>query len=592
MLVKEAVGVTVLTLMYLSIECRSIAAARQPVSLITATDDNGEQIFENHTMLDSFCQDQSPHSVIPGISCTEEGPLLEIGRCATYEKDVGFFSSRCPYYRLKGHTVSVSKPGFIVLPENVSDLNDYMCGPMNRKGFLCKDCIEGFGPSVTSMGYQCSNCTDIWYGIPLLILVEYAPATLFYLIILVFKVHLTSAPMILYIFYSQLMMYFILSGLSLKQPLQKMFAQSENDPILSKVVLLFFGLWNLDFVRYIVPPFCVSRILRPSHIEWLDFLSIFYLLFLVFLTWLLIELHGRNFRPLVWLWKPFHKCFVKFQRKWDTRNDIIDVFASLFLLFYVKILYLGSVLYTCYPITYTINGLKHNKCVDIDGHLPRGMLSFFAIPFVIIFNILPTLLLILYPFKLFRKCLSKCRLDKLFVTIFVEKFHGCYRDGLNGGRDMRSFSGMYLLMILLLANVGFLNFKELKISHWLFTTFIVLIFVLLTAFLRPYKKTYMTILDTLLLTHFAVVCLLLSRNYFSGEETQIFIILLLPAGAFGFFIIFKLVLNLKNLVLSHCKQCWRRISIHSKTVRIQDQRQLINTTCTVVDIKSYGTCNN
>ena len=64
----------------------------------------------------------------------------------------------------------------------------------------------------------------------------------------------------------------------------------------------------------------------------------------------------------------------------------------------------------------------------------------FAIPAVFIFNILPTFLLLLYPIGMFRVCLSKCRLDGIALGIFVERFYSCYRDGLDGGRDMRSFA--------------------------------------------------------------------------------------------------------------------------------------------------------
>ena len=60
-----------------------------------------------------------------------------------------------------------------------------------------------------------------------------------------------------------------------------------------------------------------------------------------------------------------------------------------------------------------------------------------------IFNILPALLLVLYPI---RKCLTKCKLDSLSLTAFTERFYGCYRDGLYGGRDMRSFAGFYFLL--------------------------------------------------------------------------------------------------------------------------------------------------
>jgi hypothetical protein len=63
-----------------------------------------------------------------------------------------------------------------------------------------------------------------------------------------------------------------------------------------------------------------------------------------------------------------------------------------------------------------------------------------------IFNFLPALLLVFYPIGAFRKCLSKCKLEILSFTLFTEKFYGCYRDGLDGGRDMRSFAGFYFLL--------------------------------------------------------------------------------------------------------------------------------------------------
>ena len=95
------------------------------------------------------------------------------------------------------------------LPDNISELNDYMCGPMNRKGLLCKDCIDGFAVSATSVGYKCSNCSDTWYGVPLYLVLELAPITAFYLFILVFQIHITSAPMISFVTYSRSVMFLV-----------------------------------------------------------------------------------------------------------------------------------------------------------------------------------------------------------------------------------------------------------------------------------------------------------------------------------------------------------------------------------------------
>ena len=528
------------------------------------------------------------------VTCTDEGVLLKYGYCATIdEESENTFVSKCPYYQLQGHNVSFELAGYIVLPYNVSELNDLMCGPMNRKGFLCRDCIDGFGPSATSLGYKCSNCTDAWYGVPLYLAVEFVPMTLFYLIILLFKIHLTSAPLTSFIMYSQMLVYVFFIGR--KEPVERIMSQAENSPLFM-AVLMFYGVWNLDFVRYVTPPFCVSSKFRPTHNELLDYFSNFYLLFLVFVTWCCIELHGRNFRLLVWLWKPFHKCFVRFHRRWNTRNDIVDVFASLFLLFYVKSLYLGLVLYSCFPVKYASKTIKYNSCIDFDGHFSSHTVKYFVIVMFLALNIVPLLLFVLYPFQWFRRCLSKCRMDKIVITMFVEKFQGSYRDGLQGGRDMRFFSGLNFLMLLLICQYHATPLKmKLKVSVWLYVAFICVLFALLIAFLKPYKKTYMNVLDALILIHCATVCLLLSRNYFIGDETQIFVVLLLlPMLLLISLIVLKMstCTGLKARLIRGWEHWCKKSADQSERGGLLKERKLMYPTSTVVDIGLYGACSN
>ena len=78
-----------------------------------------------------------------------------------------------------------------------------MCGPLNRKDLVCSECTcaDGFGLSLTSFGYICVNCTGAWYGVPVLLLLEFAPVTVFYLVILVLQISLTSMPC--FILYAQ-----------------------------------------------------------------------------------------------------------------------------------------------------------------------------------------------------------------------------------------------------------------------------------------------------------------------------------------------------------------------------------------------------
>ena len=215
------------------------------------------------------------------------------------------------------------------------------------------------------------------------------------------------------------------------------------------------------------------------HVEFFRCIPVIYLLFLIFLTWVCIELHGRNFKLFVVLWRPFHRCFVKLQRGWDKTSSMVDVFATFFLLSHGRLVYQVAIFLQCQILIYTKDGNPNDKNVlmftpYIDcKHCSYLILIFSTLILLGVFFI-PLLLLVCYPFKPFRICLSKVKLERLFITIFVEKFHGCYRDGLDGGRDMRSFSGIYYLMIILLKQYTNLKIKRLNISNSLFCSFIFL----------------------------------------------------------------------------------------------------------------------
>ena len=117
----------------------------------------------------------------------------------------------------------------------------------------------------------------------------------------------------------------------------------------NKIISAFYEVWNLDFIRYILPAFCVSKNIQLTHIILLNYISIIYpkIQNLILLLWLCIELHDRNFRLFIWLWRPFHRCFVKLQRTWDTRRDMIDVFASFFLLSFSRMAYHSILFLQC-----------------------------------------------------------------------------------------------------------------------------------------------------------------------------------------------------------------------------------------------------
>ena len=188
-----------------------------------------------------------------------------------------------------------------------------MCGPINRKGIVCSECVDGFGPSVTSIGYSCANCTDAWYRVSFFLILLFAPITFF---ILIFQISMTSPPMPCFIMYAQVIvvaLYFV--DVSKLKTAQIIFNDSGHLRLDAKIILTLYGIFNLDFFYYnTLPPFCISSRLKPVHIAFLGYFSVLYPFILIFLTWLCVKLHGYNFRPIIWLWRPFHGCCVKLRR--------------------------------------------------------------------------------------------------------------------------------------------------------------------------------------------------------------------------------------------------------------------------------------
>jgi len=148
----------------------------------------------------------------------------------------------------------------------------------------------------------------------------------------------------------------------------------------------------------------VSRDLKNMHVLALQYVSAFHPLLLIFLTYICVELHGYNFKPIVWLWKPFHRCCFKLRKRWNTKASLIDVFATFLLLSYSKLLFVSAFLFKGTEIfnadyelvSYVLRVDATVKFLS-EEHLPFAVASCF----IISVTFLPPLLLIIYPCTIF-----------------------------------------------------------------------------------------------------------------------------------------------------------------------------------------------
>ena len=143
---------------------------------------SGREIYEfPHDPVKWLCFNTSEEyncCQIHEISCHESGPQLPFGYCATYSENNSTKSlsiANCPYLQHKYYNVTT--PDYITLPVSLNELNDYMCGPLNRKGLLCSECEDGFGYSLSSFTYKCVNCTNTWYHIPVYLVAQFTGKT-------------------------------------------------------------------------------------------------------------------------------------------------------------------------------------------------------------------------------------------------------------------------------------------------------------------------------------------------------------------------------------------------------------------------------
>ena len=111
---------------------------------------------------------------------------------------------------------------------------------------------------------------------------------------------------------------------------QGTFTYSER--ISTVVVNGLYGFFNLHIFRSLIPPFCLTNNLTTIQNLALRYVTAFYPLVVVVFVYVCIRLHARNFRLVVYCWKPFLKSFLRFRRSVDPKTSVIDAFATFILL--------------------------------------------------------------------------------------------------------------------------------------------------------------------------------------------------------------------------------------------------------------------
>ena len=317
------------------------------------------------------------------------------------------------------------------------------CASLNRQGTLCGQCLDGYTVPAYSYEFKCIRCDSELENWGLYIVFAFVPLTVFIVIILVFRINVLSPKLNMFVIAAQnvsipILLRIVLYGISLAK---------FKFTVLSLATL--YGIWNLDFFRInVLPDVCINVI--PLHVLVLDYLIAIYPMLLMAVAYTIVELYGFGFRPLLYMWKPFHYFFARFRRQWGIQTTIMDAFVTFFFLSTTKLLsvscdlLIGTALFTSDGKLYSWN-LYYDPSIEYFGreHLPYALL---AIGILTVFIAFPTSLLLFYQCKVYRKCLEKCYIKGRMLDEFVNNFQKYYKDGSNGTWDCRWFAGFLIVI--------------------------------------------------------------------------------------------------------------------------------------------------
>ena len=424
--------------------------------------------------------------------------------CMTYTDGQTLFG-HCPY--AVSNSIDVNTQ-VTVLPKNVSELNKFVCGKFNRIGLLCSQCRDNLTLAALSYSRICMECsdTDMRKGIVLFLALAFIPTTAFFLLVMVCGIDISSGPM------NAVLIVLQVNLAQINQAPPSIIVSSANSPSYKHTVitlLTFVGIWNLDFLRYVFPSFCISKSLTSLQAQLLEYTIAVYPLFIIIITYILVELHDRGNCLIVILWKPFQKVF-RFQcfKDLNVKYSLIKTFATFLLLVYARIFFITS---TLLHYNYVVNatGDTVHSVLYMDAsityfsstHIPYVVL---AIIMIVIFNLIPLLLLLLYPtkcFQLFLGCFPNVNWHPL--RAFMDIFQGCYKNGTDGTRDYRYFAALNLLVRILILLPFNISMMRLILVPWMFT--------LMLLSMRPYQKDALNIWDSFVLSMYAINALVLSN---------------------------------------------------------------------------------
>lgn len=401
----------------------------------------------------------------------------------------------------------------ILLPQDPYEVEEMICGKMNRRGVLCGQCKEGYVPEAYSYLYNCIKCDHIARSWVVYLCAQYLPIIVLFLLITFLRLTIVSPASNAFLFFCQTSSlsnaFVILSFIS-----RYAFGNTLGT-VSAQIYNTVYGVWNLDFLRAYLPPICLYDKQDALFVVFIEYFAAFFPFVLVLISYILIVLYNKNFRVIVWAWKLISLCTSKISTNFQSKASLVDAFVTFFVLSYLKVT-ATAFRFLQFVFVYDINGNILETVFFYDGSVKvyQGIHLFFSILAmlsILTITILPPILLTCYQFKWFHWILEKCHLRSQALVTFVEVLQSGFTDGRNGTKDRRFFAGFYF--ILRIAIFGPTTVIPQVTIRIVIPFAVYTIGVAALVVFQPYQNSFFNKLDILILLNFLFVTFLILLSF-------------------------------------------------------------------------------
>ena len=259
------------------------------------------------------------------------------------------------------------------------------------------------------------------------------------------------------------------------------------------IPLTVYSIWNLNFLNLDPVPFCIPHIDTAAKAILLQYTTAACPLVFIVVTYTWIKCYNNGYRLVVYTTRPVHQLLARFWQKFKIQPSLIDTYAGLMLLSYMRFLATSAKLLKFTFVTTDMNDYNYSVAFYYDANLsyfgwPHAAYGVLAILCLLVFVITPIAFLLFYHLKSFQQCLTRCKLDRPGLHALVDAYQGCFKNNVTHSSERRYFAGIIYLLFPFCYVVFIVTPFTAYTPFIIFKTCLLIMILSMIALFRPYKR--------------------------------------------------------------------------------------------------------